>query len=67
MTHVLRYNIRGTRTSDELRDTWDNSGAIQQAEFAMRLARPLADQSAVPVWNKRDEFEAAGFKVRKRM
>jgi len=50
--------------SDELRDTWDYTGAIQQAEFALRLARLLADQPIVPVWNKGDEFEAAGLKIR---
>ncbi len=50
--------------SDELRDDWNYDGAIQQAEFALRLARQLANEPTIPVWNKGDEFEAAGIKIR---
>jgi Zn-dependent M28 family amino/carboxypeptidase len=52
--------------SDELRDDWNYEGAIQQGEFAARLARRLANASTMPVWNKGDEFEVAGLKLGKR-
>ncbi|MCX6145236.1 MAG: M28 family peptidase [Ignavibacteriales bacterium] len=52
--------------SDELRDDWDYEGAIQQGEFAARLAERLANAASMPVWNKGDEFEAAGLKLGKR-
>jgi Zn-dependent M28 family amino/carboxypeptidase len=51
--------------SEELRDDWNYDGAMQQAEFALRLASRLAGEPALPVWNSGDEFEAAGLKVRK--
>jgi Zn-dependent M28 family amino/carboxypeptidase len=50
--------------SDELRNDWDYSGAIQQAEFALLLAQRLAADATMPVWNKGDEFEAVGLKLR---
>ncbi|MCX6132865.1 MAG: M28 family peptidase [Ignavibacteriales bacterium] len=52
--------------SDELRDDWNYDGALQQAEFALRLIRRLANAGALPVWNKGDEFEAAGLRMRSR-
>jgi hypothetical protein len=52
--------------SDELRDDWNYEGAIQQGEFAARLAQRLANGATMPVWNKGDEFEAAGLKLGKK-
>jgi Zn-dependent M28 family amino/carboxypeptidase len=52
--------------SDELRDDWNYEGAIQQGEFAARLAQRLANAVSMPKWNKGDEFEAAGLKLGKR-
>ncbi len=52
--------------SDELRDDWNYEGAIQQGEFAARLAQRLANALSMPVWNKGDEFEAAGLKLGKK-
>lgn len=52
--------------SDELRDDWNYEGAIQQGEFAVRLAQRLANALSMPVWNNGDEFEAAGLKLGKR-
>jgi Zn-dependent M28 family amino/carboxypeptidase len=52
--------------SDELRDDWNYEGAIQQGEFAVRLAQRLANAVSLPVWNKGDEFEAAGLKLGKK-
>ena len=51
--------------SDELRDDWIFDGAMQQAEFALRLAMRLANEPGMPAWNKGDEFEAAGLSLRK--
>jgi Zn-dependent M28 family amino/carboxypeptidase len=45
--------------SDELRDDWNLEGALQQAEFVLRVVKRIADNPAMPVWNKGDEFEAA--------
>jgi Zn-dependent M28 family amino/carboxypeptidase len=59
------YNLKHYhQPSDELSDDWNYDGAIQQAEFALRLARRLANEPATPVWNKGDEFEAAGLRIR---
>lgn len=52
--------------SDELRDGWNYEGAIQQGEFAVRLAQRLANALSMPVWHKGDEFEAAGLKLGKK-
>ncbi len=52
--------------SDELRDDWNYEGAIQQGEFAARLAQRLANAATMPVWNRGDEFEVAGQKLGKR-
>ncbi len=52
--------------SDELRDDWNYDGAIQEGEFAARLAQRLANAPTMPVWNSGDEFEAAGLKLGKR-
>lgn len=52
--------------SDELREDWNYEGAIQQGEFAARLAQRLANAVTMPVWNKGDEFEAAGLKLGKK-
>jgi Zn-dependent M28 family amino/carboxypeptidase len=49
--------------SDELSDDWDYSGAIQQAEFVIRLVKRIGDASGMPRWNAGDEFEAARLKT----
>ncbi|HWP82922.1 MAG TPA: M28 family peptidase [Bacteroidota bacterium] len=49
--------------SDELRDDWNFEGAIQQAEFVLRVVKRIADNPAMPTWNKGDEFEAARLRV----
>jgi Zn-dependent M28 family amino/carboxypeptidase len=58
------YNVRHYhQPSDELRDDWQYEGAIQQAEFVVRLAARIADQPEVPSWNRGDEFEKARLKT----
>lgn len=45
--------------SDELRDTWDLSGAIEDVQLFLELGLAVANASTLPTWNKGDEFEAA--------
>ncbi|HEX6728847.1 MAG TPA: M28 family peptidase [Pyrinomonadaceae bacterium] len=42
--------------SDELRDSWDFRGLIQEAEIAMAIGRRIADMQAMPKFNPDDEF-----------
>lgn len=49
--------------SDELRDDWNFDGALQQAEFVLRVVKRIANNPAMPTWNKGDEFEAARLKT----
>jgi Zn-dependent M28 family amino/carboxypeptidase len=45
--------------SDELRDTWDLSGAVEDVKLLFYLGARVANAPAMPVWNAGDEFEAA--------
>jgi Zn-dependent M28 family amino/carboxypeptidase len=45
--------------SDELKDTWDLSGAVEDAQLAFYLGCRVAGADVMPQWNKGDEFEAA--------
>ena len=42
--------------SDEIRDTWDYRGMIQETEIAMAIGRRIADSDAMPKFNPGDEF-----------
>lgn len=42
--------------SDEMRDTWDFRGMIQEAEIALAIGRRIADAPAKPQFNPGDEF-----------
>ena len=42
--------------SDELRDSWDFRGMIQEAEIAMAIGRRIADAAEMPKFNEGDEF-----------
>ena len=42
--------------SDEMRDTWDYRGMIQEAEIALAIGRRIADAPAKPQFNPGDEF-----------
>lgn len=44
--------------SDELKDYWNYSGALQQAELIVRLTWRIANIIEMPYWNSGDEFEA---------
>lgn len=45
--------------SDELRDDWDLSGALDDIAIFHDLGMTIASQSSLPAWTKGDEFEAA--------
>jgi Zn-dependent M28 family amino/carboxypeptidase len=45
--------------SDELTDDWDFSGMVQDARFGFFAGVVVANETAMPMWNRGDEFEAA--------
>ncbi|HEU4404327.1 MAG TPA: M28 family peptidase [Polyangiaceae bacterium] len=45
--------------SDQYDDTWDLSGAVEDAELLWAVARRVADAPELPAWKPGDEFEAA--------
>ncbi len=45
--------------SDEYREQWDLSGAVEDFRLLYRVGRIVADQQEIPAWNPGDEFEAA--------
>jgi Zn-dependent M28 family amino/carboxypeptidase len=45
--------------SDELRDSWDLTGAVEDVKLFFYLGARVANAPAMPVWNPGDEFEAA--------
>lgn len=44
--------------SDEMKEYWNYSGGIQQAEFIIRLTWRIANIIEMPYWNAGNEFEA---------
>lgn len=49
--------------SDQLRDDWDFSGAVEDIAIFHDLGMTVANQVSLPVWTKGDEFEAARSKA----
>ena len=47
------------QVSDEYDPNWDLSGAVEDAKLLFHVGLQVADQAALPAWNKGDEFEAA--------
>jgi Zn-dependent M28 family amino/carboxypeptidase len=45
--------------SDELRETWDLSGAVEDAQLIFYLGARVGNAAAMPAWKPGDEFEAA--------
>lgn len=45
--------------SDELRDDWDLSGAVEDAQLMFYLGFKVANAPRLPAWKPGDEFEAA--------
>lgn len=46
------------RPSDEVSDTWDLSGAVEDARLYFQLGATVANQPRLPTWKPGDEFEA---------
>ena len=44
--------------SDELKDSWDFDGIVEDARLAFHIALTIAEQDEVPSWYSGDEFEA---------
>jgi hypothetical protein len=44
--------------TDEYRDSWDLSGAVEDLQLDFYLGLHVANAGAMPTWNKGDEFEA---------
>ena len=49
--------------TDEYRDSWDLSGAVEDVQLDFYLGLYVANAGAMPSWNKGDEFEAARLKA----
>ncbi|MEO8054932.1 MAG: M28 family peptidase [Acidobacteriota bacterium] len=49
--------------SDDFRESWDFSGAVEDMRLAFWLGCRTADAPEMPRWNKGDEFEAARLKA----
>ena len=47
------------QVSDELREDWDFSGAVEDAQLLFYLGSKVANETALPAWRPGDEFEAA--------
>lgn len=45
--------------SDQYRDSWDLSGAVEDLQLDFYLGLKVGNAAAMPCWNKGDEFEAA--------
>src|SRR6185503_613264 len=45
--------------SDELRETWDYAGAVEDGQLLFYLGLKVANAQKKPAWKPGDEFEAA--------
>ena len=45
--------------SDELRESWDLTGAVEDVRLSLDLGISVANGATMPTWTKGDEFEAA--------
>ena len=46
------------KVSDELREDWDFSAMVQEADFLFALGRRVADSTVAPEWRAGNEFKA---------
>lgn len=57
---INRYTeLHYHQPSDELDDTWDFGGMIEDARLGFYAGVVIANQDSLPSWNPGDEFEAA--------
>jgi Zn-dependent M28 family amino/carboxypeptidase len=52
------------RPSDELRDSWDYDGMLQEVRLLIRLAWVIAETDEFPAWTDDSEFGAAAQRLR---
>lgn len=52
--------------SDEIHSDWDLSGAVEDVQVMFLVTNELANASALPRWNRGDEFEAARLRTLQR-
>ncbi len=50
----LRYH----KPSDEVQDTWDLAGAVEDLQLAFHIGLQVANAAAIPTWREGDEFKA---------
>jgi len=55
------------QTSDEYSDTWNLSGAVEDAKLMFYTGLQAANQKSLPAWNPGDEFEAARLEALKQL
>ncbi len=55
------------QTSDEYSETWNLSGAVEDAKLMFYTGLQAANQKSLPAWNAGDEFEAARLKALKQL
>jgi hypothetical protein len=48
---------------DEFKPEWDFSGFVVLAQFALDVARDVANAEGLPTWNSGDEFRPARDKL----
>jgi Zn-dependent M28 family amino/carboxypeptidase len=53
------YSARYHQVTDEYDPSWDLSGMVQQAQFALNLGRRIADAPKMPEWKAGDPFGKA--------
>jgi Zn-dependent M28 family amino/carboxypeptidase len=51
-----QYRQRYHQVSDEYDPSWDLSGMVQQAQFALELGRHVANAARMPAWKPGDPF-----------
>ena len=55
------------QTSDEYSDSWNLSGAVEDAKLMFYTGLQAANQKPLPAWNSGDEFEAARLEALKQL
>ena len=55
------------QTSDEYSNTWNLSGAVEDAKLMFYTGLQAANQKSLPAWNPGDEFEAARLEALKQL
>lgn len=51
-------SMRYHKPSDEVQDTWDLAGAVEDLQLAFHIGLQVANAAAIPTWREGDEFKA---------